>query len=177
MAGRPKTMVKKVAPLEETAFQLYLDLYEMRPAQYAAREGIEGEDRLAWWWNEAARTVRTASMAVSILLGQLEERLVSDMDQEVQASARPADEDLRELDGDGRTAWGAGGEAQAGRAARQPRGGVDAAGGDGRGPGLPEAPGVTPEGRPSFGEPADAARYPVRRALDYQQKLRQQLFA
>ena len=74
MAGRPKTMVKKVAPLEETAFQLYLDLYEMRPAQYAAREGVEGEDRLAWWWNEAARTVRTASMAVSILLGQLEAR-------------------------------------------------------------------------------------------------------
>ena len=74
MAGRPKTMVKKVAPLEETAFQLYLDLYEMRPAQYAAREGVEGEDRLAWWWNEAARTVWTASMAVSILLGQLEER-------------------------------------------------------------------------------------------------------
>lgn len=73
MAGRPKTMAKRVAPLEETAFQLYLDICAVRPAQYKAREGEEGDDKLAWWWNIACRSVRKGFFTVSVLLKLLEE--------------------------------------------------------------------------------------------------------
>lgn len=73
MAGRPKTMVKRVTSLEERAFHLALDLCHIRPAQYAAREGEEGDD-VAFWWNRACRAVGIASVNVAALLCQLEER-------------------------------------------------------------------------------------------------------
>ena len=74
MAGRPKTMAKRVAEIEERAFQLDEDLCALRPAQYAEIAGKEGDDDLAVMWNEAARAVVGASFAVADLLCCLEER-------------------------------------------------------------------------------------------------------
>ena len=74
MAGRPRTMAKRLAELEEAAFQLNLNLCALRPAQYAARQGDEGDDELAVWWNEAVHVVGMGSIAVALLLSHLEER-------------------------------------------------------------------------------------------------------
>jgi hypothetical protein len=74
MAGRPKTMVKRMTALEETAFQLAVDIHAARPRQYAEREGKKGDDELALSWNRACRAVGTASIAVAIHLSLLEER-------------------------------------------------------------------------------------------------------
>ncbi len=74
MAGRPKTMAKKLAEIEERAFGVYSDLLELRPCQYAAREGGEGEDKIARWWNVACQAMGEASLTAHILLGHIEER-------------------------------------------------------------------------------------------------------
>ena len=74
MAGRPRTMAKRLTELEEAALQLNLNLCALRPAQYAARQGEEGDDELAVRWNEAVHAVGMGSIAVALLLGQLEER-------------------------------------------------------------------------------------------------------
>jgi len=74
MAGRPRTMAKRLAAIEELAHELAIALLELRPRQYAARAGNEGGDDLARWWNEACRAMGMASIAVGILLGCVEER-------------------------------------------------------------------------------------------------------
>ena len=76
MAGRPKTMVKRVTPLEEAAFWLYRDLHGMRPAQYAARQYDEEEtqDELCSCWNEAVEEVGEALDRLQELLELLEQR-------------------------------------------------------------------------------------------------------
>jgi len=66
-------MVKKVAALEERAFELNADLCSLRPWQYKEQEGNE-KTELAKWWNVATWQVGMASIALSILLNQLEER-------------------------------------------------------------------------------------------------------
>ena len=74
MAGRKQAMAKRLAELEERAFQLAVDVTTSRPKIYAARQGAENEDELSACWNEAARAVEMASIAMSILLGWIEER-------------------------------------------------------------------------------------------------------
>ncbi len=74
MAGRKQTMAKRLTELEDRAFQLAVDVTTARPKIYAAREGTENEDELSACWNEAARAVGMASIAVAILLGRAEER-------------------------------------------------------------------------------------------------------
>ncbi len=74
MAGRPKTMLKRVAAIEERAFELAVDVCQARPQQYAGREGDEGDDEFALWWNRAAREVQMASIALNCLLTALEEK-------------------------------------------------------------------------------------------------------
>ena len=74
MAGRPKTMAKKVALLEEQAFALAVDVAATQPQQYRDRQEDNAKDELGWWWREAARAVGMASIAVAILLARLEER-------------------------------------------------------------------------------------------------------
>ena len=74
MAGRPKKMLARVTAMEEAAFQLAVDVCTARPRQYAQREGHEGDDELAVWWNRAAREVQWASITLNILLGALESK-------------------------------------------------------------------------------------------------------
>ena len=73
MAGRPRTMAKRLAQLEASAFETYRSLEALRPPQHAARQGEEGDD-LACAWNEACRALGMASIALSILLEYAEER-------------------------------------------------------------------------------------------------------
>ena len=74
MAGRPKTMAKRVAEIEARAYQVDEDLCALRPARVAKCAGNEGDDDLARMWNEAAMAVVGASFAVADLLCCLEER-------------------------------------------------------------------------------------------------------
>lgn len=72
MAGRPKTMLAPVTAMEEAAYRLACDVCEARPKQYAAREGGEGDNDVALWWNRAARNVQVALISLNALLGSLE---------------------------------------------------------------------------------------------------------
>ena len=74
MAGRKRAMAQRVTELEERAFQLAVDVTTARPMVYATRQGAENEDELAKCWNQAAQAVEMASIAMSILLGWIEER-------------------------------------------------------------------------------------------------------
>lgn len=76
MAGRPKTMVKRVTPLEEAAYQLYRDLCKLRPEQYAARryDKLETQGELCSYWNGTVRAVEEAWECLQELLEVLEER-------------------------------------------------------------------------------------------------------
>ncbi len=74
MAGRPKTMVRKVTAFEEVAYQLACDLCTARPGQYAARDGHEGDDEVCLRWNQAAHAVQVALIATGELLGALERK-------------------------------------------------------------------------------------------------------
>ncbi len=74
MAGRPKTMAKKLAEIEERAFGVYSDLHKLRPHQYAAREGNEGDDNVARFWNSVCRGAEWLSLTAHILLSCIEER-------------------------------------------------------------------------------------------------------
>ena len=47
-------------PLAKLAAQLASLSPAARPRQYAASQGNEGNDDLAWWWNEAARSWKVA---------------------------------------------------------------------------------------------------------------------
>ena len=80
MAGRPKTMAKRLAEIEERAFRLSVDLCKLRPYQYREREGAEGEDEYAAVWNAAVRATSSAANAVNHLLGLAEERAGLDFD-------------------------------------------------------------------------------------------------
>ena len=80
MAGRPKTTARKLAELEERAFQLHADVCNLRPGQYAEREGQEGLDEYAAAWNESCEATKAASNTVNLLLGLAEERAGLDWD-------------------------------------------------------------------------------------------------
>jgi hypothetical protein len=67
-------MAKKLAEIEERAYQLSIDLIKLRPAQYAAREGNEGNDNAARCWNSVCRGAGWLSLVSHILLGYIEER-------------------------------------------------------------------------------------------------------
>jgi hypothetical protein len=71
-------MAKRLAEIEERAFGVYSDLLELRPRQYATKEGNEGEDEIARWWNVTCQAMGKASLAAHILLGYIEERAGAD---------------------------------------------------------------------------------------------------
>ncbi len=74
MAGRPKTMAKRVAALYERAEQLLDDLLATRPAQYAKDRGVAGDGSLASLWSEAADTAFDCADAFDELLCRLKQR-------------------------------------------------------------------------------------------------------
>jgi hypothetical protein len=72
MAGRPRKMLARVAAMEDAAYRLACDACEARPEQYAAREGAEGDDDVALWWNRAARDIQRGLVSLDSLLCALE---------------------------------------------------------------------------------------------------------
>jgi hypothetical protein len=63
-----------LAEIEETMYQICIDLLKLRPHQYAAREGNEGDDNVARCWNDVCRGAGLVSLTAHILLGFIEER-------------------------------------------------------------------------------------------------------
>ena len=58
MAGRPKTMAKRVTALEDRALQLTIDLFKIVPLQYL--DHPNDGDPFNRAWNEATDATRTA---------------------------------------------------------------------------------------------------------------------
>ncbi len=71
MAGQPRTTAKKIAALEETAFQLTTDLHELCPARYRKKPTSEDERHAAW--HKALAATATAALKLNLLLGAAEE--------------------------------------------------------------------------------------------------------
>ena len=76
MAGKPRTMAKRVAEVEERVYASYAALEKLRPAQYAARqdEDEEWQDEVCLLWNAAVEGAREAWGLLEELLQLLEER-------------------------------------------------------------------------------------------------------
>ena len=76
MAGRPKTMVKRLAEVEERVYASYTALEKLRPKQHAARrhEDEETQDELCLCWNVAVEEAKEAWGYLEELLQLLEER-------------------------------------------------------------------------------------------------------
>ncbi len=78
MAGRPKTMAKKLTELEERAYQLSVDLGKLCPHQYREWREEWDEDDYSAVWNRAVRAMEAASDASRYLLMFAEERAFGD---------------------------------------------------------------------------------------------------
>lgn len=65
MAGRPKTMAKRVGVLEEQAVWLSLEVFKARPSQY--REKPDAGDPINAAWNDAMEIAHMASICLERL--------------------------------------------------------------------------------------------------------------
>ena len=75
MAGRPKTMAKKLAEIEERAYQLSIDVGKLCPHQYREWQAGWDEDDYGAVWFRAVAATKLAADAVNYVLGLAEERL------------------------------------------------------------------------------------------------------
>ena len=88
MAGRPKTMAKKLTDLEETAYQLSIDVGKLCPHQYREWQAGWDEDTFGAVWYRAVAATKVAADAVDYVLGLAEERAYGEEAAEDMDSAR-----------------------------------------------------------------------------------------
>jgi len=75
MAGRPKTMAKKLAVIEERAYQLSVEVDKLCPRQYHERCSDWNELDYGAAWYRALAAAKAAADALNYVLGVLEERV------------------------------------------------------------------------------------------------------
>ena len=88
MAGRPKTMAKKLAEIEERAYQLSVDVGKLCPHQYRERQAGWDYDTFGAAWYRAVAATKVAADAVNYVLGLAEERAFGEEVSEDMDSAR-----------------------------------------------------------------------------------------
>ena len=87
MAGRPKRMAARLTELEETAYQVSVDVGKLCPHQYREWKSGWSEDDYGAVWFRAVAATKVAADAVNYVLGLAEERafgeeVAEDMDDE-----------------------------------------------------------------------------------------------
>jgi len=74
MAGRPRTMAKKLTEIEERAYQLSVDVGKLCPDQYREWKSGWNEDDYGAVWYRAVAATKVAANLVNYVLGLAEER-------------------------------------------------------------------------------------------------------
>ena len=88
MAGRPKAMAKKLAEIEERAYQLSIDVGKLCPHQYREWKSGWSEDDYGGVWCRAAAATKVAADLVNYVLGLTEEKAYGEEEAEDRDSAR-----------------------------------------------------------------------------------------
>ena len=88
MAGRPKTMARKLAEIEERAYQLSVDVGKLCPHQYREWKSGWDEDDYGAVWCRAAAATKLAADAANHVLGWCEEKAYGEEEAEDRDSAR-----------------------------------------------------------------------------------------
>ena len=88
MAGRPKTMAKKLTEIEERAYQLSVDVGKLCPHQYRDWKDGWDEDNYGAVWYRAVAATKVAADAVNYLLGLCEEKAYKEEEAQDRDDAR-----------------------------------------------------------------------------------------